>query len=1183
MTLEATSQSQPKPTISPQIISVSNNVIELHDSSNEPIRENTEDIHTLSSPKFSYLHNNAIVNTTEPDIRKVVSLPNTVSHHKHNNQSHKYGNDNGLKIHTSLAKVNQSKPIMLSQQSEDTLSVDMLALYEELLPTAESIRRKEIFTNKIQLILNSEFPEYGIEVHAFGSFKNDLGSSDSDVDLCVTTEWNGLQQVQVLARLFRRHGMKQVSCIPKAKVPIVKLWDPELRIACDVNVNNTLALHNTRLIKTYVNIDPRVRPLAMIIKYWAKQRAINDAAKGGTISTYTWTLMVLNFMQMRAQPILPILHQMETGTEHIYVDGCDTTFYDDVESLRGFGDANKESLGGLLFAFFRRFAYEFDYNNHVISIRYGKDLTKAEKGWVSRGWLLCVEEPFNTARNLGNSADEVTVRGLIGEFRRAFSILYNKVNLAYCYKQYRFPTDNNHNQVSSSRNTLQNNKNKSNDKQDNSLNGRASVNSNIGQKNIQLNNTKRINGFMANNNNGRDHILFSNGQVNNEEFNNRFMKGSPINGWYNNGYVSKQRFKEQNNGRRYDNYYNKQSNHHYNNQQSNGNYRNNRNYKSSGYMQTQRNNPLAESNLHINTNHHPSYNHDQNHRPPFSNSTIQTVDDDKIRGDAITCDHIAGNGDFSRFSPERELSTNVLLDEYLNGNHSNNVGVFSGNIFKDDVISYMDNNNSQSVQKREESMHGGHLHRSPNNNNSVTSGNVIKDDAIIYCSIADKNISQLNHNESGQFVYYDSKSSSFELLQLLHRPTHCETDQCNNSTYYQHEYTEESAKSTHFEQDNNALIHYEYESQPSVPKYDNGSVIRSSDALITASGDKSGCDSKENKVVVNFVIESINQNLRDETCLQSANSSINQSEDSKRVSATKTPLFFGSISVGSSCTTQQKSIKENNTNSIKNVGVVRKAIHVDIPFKLDPNKEQDGKMSNTTKTRNLQSHQIAEKDHRIQIRYQGISQQNLRSRQGEQPNNVNSGKCLPYKRIFSTPKETQAQKSYNNNIQFQKHSSNSQQLSSPILKTPQVQETNEIKSQYHLRENPKSLERGELSRKQLPSITQTHQVTYTPQSSQYNVLAFKERQIQQLHHNYLVSSPSQERQFKETAQSKKRLLTDQTAFPTLQEAYALQSSTIKSKSSTKKELDLLKVAQSKAKKVDLSKGLISSLKPPPKN
>lgn len=72
-------------------------------------------------------------------------------------------------------------------------------------------------------------------------------------------------------------GMEKVICIASAKVPIVKIWDPKLKLACDINVNNTLALENTRMIKTYVMIDERVRQLAMMVKHWTKRRALNDA------------------------------------------------------------------------------------------------------------------------------------------------------------------------------------------------------------------------------------------------------------------------------------------------------------------------------------------------------------------------------------------------------------------------------------------------------------------------------------------------------------------------------------------------------------------------------------------------------------------------------------------------------------------------------------------------------------------------------------------------------------------------------------------------------------------------------------------------------------------------------------------------------------------------------------------
>lgn len=93
------------------------------------------------------------------------------------------------------------------------------------------------------------------------------------------------------------------------------------------------------------------------------------------------------------------------------------------------------------FGYFR-FAIEFDYDNHVISVREGCYLTKESKGWHIPGKqykLICVEEPFDTTRNLGNSSDMTSSKGLKEEFRRALDILYQKCNLDTVCAQYVFP------------------------------------------------------------------------------------------------------------------------------------------------------------------------------------------------------------------------------------------------------------------------------------------------------------------------------------------------------------------------------------------------------------------------------------------------------------------------------------------------------------------------------------------------------------------------------------------------------------------------------------------------------------------------------------------------------------------------------------------------------------------------
>ncbi|KAG0372081.1 hypothetical protein BGX24_000777 [Mortierella sp. AD032] len=344
----------------------------------------------------------------------------------------------------------QDVPIMLAPEREGRLTMEMYSLFETILPTEESHQRRTRLISKIEEIVETEWPGQDIRVLPFGSTINDLGTNTSDVDVCILTSWLGLQGVEMLAEVFRKHGMENVFCVPGARVPIVKLWDPELQLSCDMNINTQLGIMNSRMVKTYVAIDHRVRPFAMIIKHWARKRVLNDAANGGTISTYTWICMVINFLQMRSPPILPSLHDMphELSPDNQVINGNNTSFFSDLSKLEGFGSANKESLGGLLYAFFRKFAIEFDYDHHVASVRHGCYLTKESKGWHLPGKhyrLLCVEEPFDTTRNLGNSCDMASSKGLKHEFKRALDILNHNGSLDQVCEQWIFPSSYYHN------------------------------------------------------------------------------------------------------------------------------------------------------------------------------------------------------------------------------------------------------------------------------------------------------------------------------------------------------------------------------------------------------------------------------------------------------------------------------------------------------------------------------------------------------------------------------------------------------------------------------------------------------------------------------------------------------------------------------------------------------------------
>lgn len=83
-----------------------------------------------------------------------------------------------------------------------------------------------------------------------------------------------------------------------AKVPILKFTDKNTGFEIDLNCNNSVGIRNTHLLHCYARLDWRVRPLVIMVKLWAQANNINDA-KNMTVSSYSWALMVINYLQCK--------------------------------------------------------------------------------------------------------------------------------------------------------------------------------------------------------------------------------------------------------------------------------------------------------------------------------------------------------------------------------------------------------------------------------------------------------------------------------------------------------------------------------------------------------------------------------------------------------------------------------------------------------------------------------------------------------------------------------------------------------------------------------------------------------------------------------------------------------------------------------------------------------------------
>jgi DNA polymerase sigma len=91
-----------------------------------------------------------------------------------------------------------------------------------------------------------------------------------------------------------------------------------------MNIGHVSGVWNSKLLNAYTLTDPCVKPLIMLVKYWAKRRDLNDPSVKSTdlfyiivsISSYSYSLMVIGFLLHKK--IIPNI-QKDTEPKYIHV------------------------------------------------------------------------------------------------------------------------------------------------------------------------------------------------------------------------------------------------------------------------------------------------------------------------------------------------------------------------------------------------------------------------------------------------------------------------------------------------------------------------------------------------------------------------------------------------------------------------------------------------------------------------------------------------------------------------------------------------------------------------------------------------------------------------------------------------------------------------------------------------
>lgn len=355
-------------------------------------------------------------------------------------------------------------------------------------------RKKSLAREQTQaaVIGCNSFPN-GTQVVVFGSSANGFGSPNSDLDMCLQlpegltlTGEVGMNAMIKLAEKLEEGGMINVDTARlTARIPVIK-FDCVVEtdgikstIECDISMQNPLACINTSLLYSYSLITPAVRILAAVVKRWASRRNINDPSHH-TLSSYGYIIMLLHFLTTHRitsdgrletifknngpeGPLIPNLQwvdqrwlQSPPGTRYLEWNTKPTTQYTTMKHpsepsyvvntyfLRTNDEAVLTSIrnnihcesstpppvGYLLAAFFRYFAFQFDYKKYVVSLnatsRSGlieREIKAEFDGWKSAGQTLSVEDPFEEFYDVAH----VLTNNNFQRIRKEFALAYSKI------------------------------------------------------------------------------------------------------------------------------------------------------------------------------------------------------------------------------------------------------------------------------------------------------------------------------------------------------------------------------------------------------------------------------------------------------------------------------------------------------------------------------------------------------------------------------------------------------------------------------------------------------------------------------------------------------------------------------------------------------------------------------------
>lgn len=179
------------------------------------------------------------------------------------------------------------------------LQEEIIDFYEFIKETSLERETRQKVIAKVNMLVKQVDPNAKLTL--FGSYPSELMLPGSDIDFCVDPEKydDQLEFLRKFADVVKKSGIAEPSSlelISHSKVPIVKFMERSTGQWCDISVRNNGG-PAVKVVKEYSEKYPAFKYLILLLKYFLRQRGLNEVYTGG-ISSYTISLMLISHLQV---------------------------------------------------------------------------------------------------------------------------------------------------------------------------------------------------------------------------------------------------------------------------------------------------------------------------------------------------------------------------------------------------------------------------------------------------------------------------------------------------------------------------------------------------------------------------------------------------------------------------------------------------------------------------------------------------------------------------------------------------------------------------------------------------------------------------------------------------------------------------------------------------------------------